>query len=134
MDWHQKFKQWSKPPTDTEEAKASTPAELINKAVRDAKILENRNFRVYPTGSYRNNTNIKLGSDVDIALVLTDAFFYTLPAGRRLATCTCCPVRTAPRWPSSRPSPGANLRLSRTWHRPGRSAVRKLESPLESRA
>jgi hypothetical protein len=82
MDWHEKFKQWSKPPTDTEEAKASTAAEMINKAVRDAKILENRNFKVYPTGSYRNNTNIKLGSDVDIALVLTDAFFYQLPAGR----------------------------------------------------
>lgn len=82
MDWHEKFKQWSKPPSETEEAKASTAADMISKAVRDTRILTNHNFKVYPTGSYRNNTNIKLGSDVDIALVLTDAFFYTLPAGR----------------------------------------------------
>lgn len=82
MDWHEKFKQWAKPPSDTEEAKASTAAELINKAVRETQILKDRNFKVYPTGSYRNNTNVRLGSDVDIALVCTDAFFYTLPAGR----------------------------------------------------
>lgn len=82
MDWHEKFKQWAKPPSDTEEAKASTAAELINKAVRDTQILKGRNFKVYPTGSYRNNTNVRLGSDVDIAIVLTDVFWYTLPAGR----------------------------------------------------
>jgi len=82
MDWHETFKSWSKPPSDTEEAKASTAAEMINKAVRDTQILANRTFSVYPTGSYRNNTNIKLGSDVDIALVLTEAFFYTVPPGR----------------------------------------------------
>lgn len=81
MDWHERFKQWAKPPSDTEEAKASRAAEMINQAVRDTQILRGRNFKVYPSGSYRNNTNIKLGSDVDIAIVLTDVFFCTMPHG-----------------------------------------------------
>ena len=81
MDWHEQFKQWAKPPTDVEEAKASKAAELINKAVRETQILAGVNFKVYPTGSYRNNTNIKLGSDVDVALVLTDAIYSSLPEG-----------------------------------------------------
>jgi hypothetical protein len=81
MDWHEQFKQWAKPPTDVEEAKASKAAELINKAVRETQILASVNFKVYPTGSYRNNTNIKLGSDVDVALVLTDAIYFSLPEG-----------------------------------------------------
>lgn len=83
MNWHETFGNWSKPPSDSEEEKASKAADSINRAVRDTQLLAGRTFKVYPTGSYRNNTNIKLGSDVDIALVLTDAFFYTLPAGRR---------------------------------------------------
>jgi hypothetical protein len=81
MDWHEQFKQWAKPPTDAEEARASKAAELINKAVRETQILAGVNFTVYPTGSYRNNTNIKLGSDVDVALVLSDAIYSSLPEG-----------------------------------------------------
>lgn len=81
MDWHEQFKQWAKPPTDSEEAKASKAAELISKAVRETQILAGVNFKVYPTGSYRNNTNIKLGSDIDVALVLTDAIYCSLPDG-----------------------------------------------------
>jgi len=81
MDWHEQFKQWAKPPTEEEEARASRAADLINRAVRETKILDGVNFAVYPTGSYRNNTNIKLGSDVDVALVLKDAIYSWLPEG-----------------------------------------------------
>jgi hypothetical protein len=81
-DWVETFKAWAKPPSDTEEDKASRAARLINEAVRETQILEGRQFSVYPTGSYRNNTNVRQGSDVDIALVCEDTFFYALPAGR----------------------------------------------------
>jgi len=80
-DWAELFKAWSKPPSDSEEAKATRAAGMINDAVRQTGILNHRNFQVYATGSYRNNTNVKGGSDVDVALVLQSAFFYTLPAG-----------------------------------------------------
>jgi hypothetical protein len=80
IDWYETFKQWAKPPSDTEETKASNAARMINDAVRETKILDGRRFSVYPTGSYRNNTNIRANSDVDVAIVLEEAFWYTLPA------------------------------------------------------
>ncbi len=82
-DWHELFKSWAKAPSETEEEKGSRAASMINDAVRGTTYLAGRNFAVYPTGSYRNNTNIRLGSDVDVALVLRDSFFYHLPDGWR---------------------------------------------------
>jgi hypothetical protein len=81
-DWHELFRNWAKPPSDTEEEKGSRAAGMVNDAVRETRVLAGRNFSVYPTGSYRNNTNIRLGSDVDIALVLHETFRYDLPQGR----------------------------------------------------
>lgn len=81
VDWIEKFKTWAKPPSDTEEDKANNAARMINEAVRETKILDGRRFTVYSTGSYRNNTNVRAESDVDIAVVLEEAFWYTLPAG-----------------------------------------------------
>lgn len=78
-DWSETFKRWAKPPSDTEETKASNAARMINDAVRETKILDGRRFSVYPTGSYRNNTNVRANSDVDVAIVLEEAFWYTLP-------------------------------------------------------
>ncbi len=82
-DWHETFRAWAKPPSETEETKASNAARMINDAVRETGVLSARHFTVYATGSYRNNTNIRLGSDVDVALVLKELLFYRLPAGRR---------------------------------------------------
>ena len=81
-DWHELFKSWSKPPSETEEQKGSNAARMIKDAVRETGVLDGRNFSAYATGSYRNDTNIKLNSDVDVALVCHDAIYYTLPAGR----------------------------------------------------
>ena len=55
---------------------------MVRDAIRSSGLLDGHNLDVYSTGSYRNNTNIRLGSDVDIAVVLRDAFYYRLPAGR----------------------------------------------------
>ncbi len=78
-NWHETLKQWAKPPSESEEEKASNAARMISEAVRETGVLSSRAFNIYPTGSYRNNTNVRLGSDVDVALVLQDAFLYTLP-------------------------------------------------------
>lgn len=80
-DWVELFKSWAKPPSDTEETKGSNAARMINDALREHSPLKARNFDVYATGSYRNNTNIRLGSDIDVAIVLADAFFGDYSAG-----------------------------------------------------
>lgn len=77
-DWHETFKTWAKPASDTEEDKASRTAEDIRLALRKHPSLQNRRFDVYATGSYRNNTNVRLDSDIDIAAVLRESFFYQL--------------------------------------------------------
>lgn len=82
-DWHELFKSWAKAPSETEEAKGSRAASMIGDAVRGTTYLAGRSFAVYPTGSYRNNTNIRLGSDVEVALVLLDSFYYHLLDGWR---------------------------------------------------
>jgi len=81
-DWHELFRTWAKPPSESEEAKASRAAQMIRDALRGDTALASRDFIVYPTGSYRNNTNIRLGSDVDVAVVFRGAFFYEIPPGR----------------------------------------------------
>lgn len=79
-DWHEIFKAWSKPPSDTEEAKGSNAAQMIGTALRSFDGLKSKNFSVMSSGSYRNNTNIKLGSDIDVAVILNDAAYYEYPA------------------------------------------------------
>ena len=81
-DWKATVTQWSKPPSETEEQKASNAASMVRDAIRSAATLKDRNIEVYASGSYRNNTNARTESDVDVAIVLKDSFFYDdLPAG-----------------------------------------------------
>lgn len=80
-DWHELFKTWSKPPSDTEEAKGKQAADMIRDAIRSSSALKDRNIDVVATGSYRNNTNVRLGSDIDVAIVLRDTFYFDLPEG-----------------------------------------------------
>lgn len=80
-DWHETFKTWAKPASDTEEEKASRIADDLRLALRKHASLQNRHFDVYATGSYRNNTNVRLDSDIDIAVVLREAFFYQFSGG-----------------------------------------------------
>lgn len=79
-DWYELFKSWAKAPSETEEAKGANAARMINDALREHGPLRTRSFDVYATGSYRNNTNIRLGSDIDVAVVLTSAFFGEYPS------------------------------------------------------
>jgi hypothetical protein len=81
-DWHNKLRQWAKPPSETEDQKASNAERIIREAIRGSSALQNQNIDVYATGSYRNNTNARAESDVDIAVVFNDVFFYDdLPQG-----------------------------------------------------
>lgn len=80
-DWHETLKIWAKPPSETEEAKGSHAADMIRKAIRSSTALANRNIDVYATGSYRNNTNTRLGGDIDVAVVLREFAFYEFPQG-----------------------------------------------------
>ncbi|NLP50250.1 nucleotidyltransferase [Bacillus sp. RO1] len=75
------LQQWSKPASDTEEAKCENALRMIKKAIGNSEALSKFNIKFIPQGSYHNNTNVRLNSDVDIAVKLTDTFYANYPEG-----------------------------------------------------
>jgi len=55
-------------------ASASALYERIQNALQNDAVLAPRNFDVFLQGSYRNSTNIRGDSDVDVVVMLRDAF------------------------------------------------------------
>lgn len=79
-DWESTFRLWSKPSSDTEEEKCKNAERGIKAAIDESPELSKRNIVVFPQGSYRNNTNVRQDSDVDICILCKDVFFYDLPS------------------------------------------------------
>jgi hypothetical protein len=77
--WGDTFRRWSKPLSDTEEVKAQNAARIIREAIAAYAPLARRRIDVYPTGSHRNNTNVRGESDIDVAVVCHDTFFWEGP-------------------------------------------------------
>ena len=78
-EWIELFNLWSKPPSETEEAIGVNAAKMISDAVREYEPRKKRSVGVHAGGSYRDNTNTRLGSDIDIATVGHESFYYELP-------------------------------------------------------
>lgn len=74
--WEAKFQVWSKPASDTEAQKQARVARMIGEAVREYAPLRARDVKIIGQGSYRNNTNVRQESDVDICVCCADSFFY----------------------------------------------------------
>lgn len=75
------FQSWAKPPSQTEQIKCDNTERAVTKAIRASGSLKNRSITVFPQGSYRNRTNVRLDSDVDICVCCTESVFFQLPDG-----------------------------------------------------
>lgn len=81
-DWEAQFREWAKPPGKTEQERCDNAASAIRNAIKSSDKLRNRNVSIFVQGSYRNNTNVRKDSDVDIGILCTDTFFHDpLPEG-----------------------------------------------------
>jgi len=81
-DWEEQFREWAKPPGKTEQDRCDNAASAIHNAIKASDKLGARGVSVFAHGSYRNNTNVRTDSDVDIGILCTDAFFHDpLPEG-----------------------------------------------------
>lgn len=82
-DWEQTFRNWAKPPSDTEQEKCDNAERMIRGALKASSPLAKRNIAVFTQGSYRNNTNVRLNSDVDICVLCKDVLFddYSMSGG-----------------------------------------------------
>lgn len=68
VDWEKSFTAWTKPPSDTEKEKYEHAESMIRDAIYANSWLDGKVANVYAKGSYANNTNVRLDSDVDICV------------------------------------------------------------------
>ena len=69
-DWGSFFQTRGQPQSDTETSEAERTVEQVRDALLRWPALRQRDFRVYLKGSYRSRTNVRRGSDVDLAVEL----------------------------------------------------------------
>lgn len=81
MDWENIFSEWAKPPGKTEEERCENAEKAVRNAIAASDKFNRRNIKVFTQGSYRNNTNVRKDSDVDIGILCFDTFFHDLPEG-----------------------------------------------------
>ena len=79
--WEDKFSIWAQPPGQTEQQKCDNAVSVIRKAIDSSNTLKSHNISIFAQGSYRNRTNVKADSDVDICVCCKECFFYYLPEG-----------------------------------------------------
>ncbi len=74
---------WGSPPSEAEQQKAQNAERGIRAAISKSGTLANHRITVFPQGSYRNHTNVRLDSDVDVCVMCSDVFFtdYTFAKG-----------------------------------------------------
>ena len=67
---------WSNPPSDSEDKKC-TNAESVIKGIFDrSAAMKGVRYTVFAQGSYKNGTNIKHESDVDVCVLSEDSCIY----------------------------------------------------------
>ncbi len=79
--WEDAFSGWAQPPAKTEQERCENAERSVRNAINASDRLKNRNIKVFAQGSYRNNTNVKHDSDVDLGVLCYDTFFFDLPDG-----------------------------------------------------
>ncbi len=66
---------WTKPAFDNEDERRVSTERLIREALRGHPLLRTLPIDVYAKGSYKNNTNVRRDSDVDVAVEYTGIVF-----------------------------------------------------------
>ena len=72
---------WTKPPSTTEETKLGNAERMVREAINSDETLKEKSTEIFGQGSYANNTNVRLDSDIDINVRFTGGFYYGIPDG-----------------------------------------------------
>lgn len=92
-----KLSAWTGPSSLTEKAKQDTTERMIRDAIGRHSPLEGVRLKVYAKGSYRNNTNVRSDSDVNIAVECMKRSTGTREPPDHVAVSACTPARGRPR-------------------------------------
>lgn len=81
MTWEDRFSSWAQSPSQTETERSENAERAIRNAIKASTKLQARDIKVIRQGSYRNRTNVRRDSDVDIGVICYDTFFEDYPQG-----------------------------------------------------
>lgn len=74
---------WRRPPSNTEENKLENAERMIKEAIAENEELNAMNINIYGKGSYANDTNVRLNSDIDICVCLSNTVFIEIPEDKK---------------------------------------------------
>ncbi len=78
----EQLNQMCRPASDSEETKMQNAESLLRRALSASTIVQSADYDIFGQGSYANNTNIRLNSDIDINVCYTGGFYYNIPSGK----------------------------------------------------
>lgn len=67
---------WTQPAFNNEDEKRASTERMIREAIREHALLRTLPVEVYAKGSYRNNTNVRRDSDVDVAVEYKGIIYF----------------------------------------------------------
>jgi hypothetical protein len=67
---------WTSPSSDTEKEKQDRTERMIREAIDSHEPFNSCSLKIFAKGSYANNTNVRLDSDVDIAVECTKVLYW----------------------------------------------------------
>lgn len=70
--WNDRLIHWERPASETEEVKIQRAANQAAIIIANNEILISERAKIFPQGSYYNNTNVRLEADMDIRVQLPD--------------------------------------------------------------
>ena len=73
------LKLWVAPPSTTESDKLKNAERMVREAINEDDTLKKKLTETFGQGSYANNTNVRLNSDIDINVRYTGGYYYKLP-------------------------------------------------------
>jgi hypothetical protein len=77
-NWEDSFCSFAAPASLTEAAKQANAERMVKDAIDASDALNKLDVRVFVQGSYRNNTNVRQDSDVDVCVCCNNPFFLDL--------------------------------------------------------
>jgi len=67
---------WIRPSSDSEQDRQNRAERMIREAIERHDVFSTTDVAIYAKGSYANNTNVRLDSDVDIVVECRDCFYF----------------------------------------------------------
>lgn len=73
---------WTAPLSQTEEQRVENTVKMIRNAIKESDDLRDMDIDFFAQGSFANNTNVRVESDVDVCVMLKDVFYTEYPIGK----------------------------------------------------